>query len=32
MRMGKIDWLSHSDMPILSVDVQPNGYRFVTGG
>jgi WD40 repeat protein len=24
--------VSHSDMPILSVDAQPNGYRFVTGG
>ena len=32
MRMGKINWVKHSNLPILSVDVQPNGYRFVTGG
>ena len=32
MRIGKIPWVSHSNMPILTVDVQPNGYRFVTGG
>ena len=24
--------MSHSKFPILSVDVQPNGYRFITGG
>jgi len=32
MRLSKINWVSHSNFPILSVDVQPNGYRFVTGG
>lgn len=32
MRIGKINWTSHSNLPILSVDVQPNGYRFITGG
>lgn len=32
MRVGKVDWVMHSNMPILSVDAQPNGYRFVTGG
>ena len=30
--MSKIDWVTHTKMPILSVDLQPNGYRFVTGG
>lgn len=32
MKSGILPWVSHSNMPILSVDVQPNGYRFVTGG
>lgn len=32
MRLGKVEWVSHSKMPILSVDVQPNGFRYVTGG
>ena len=32
MKLGKVYWVSHSNMPILSVDVQPNGFRFVTGG
>jgi WD40 repeat protein len=32
MRASKIPWVSHKEFPILSVDVQPNGYRFVTGG
>ncbi|CDW71962.1 protein hira [Stylonychia lemnae] len=32
MRLGKVDWVNHSKMPILSVDVQPNGFRYVTGG
>ena len=32
MRAFKIPWVSHNKFPILSVDVQPNGYRFVTGG
>ena len=32
MRVSKIRWVSHSKFPILSVDVQPNGYRFITGG
>lgn len=25
-------WVTHQNYPILSVDVQPNGFRFVTGG
>lgn len=32
MKSGIMQWVSHSNMPILSVDVQPNGFRFVTGG
>lgn len=32
MRLGKIPWVSHKNQSILSVDAQPNGYRFVTGG
>ena len=32
MRVSKVRWVSHSKFPILSVDVQPNGYRFITGG
>jgi WD40 repeat protein len=32
MKSGIMHWVSHSNMPILSVDVQPNGFRFVTGG
>ena len=32
MRVSKIRWVSHSKSTILSVDVQPNGYRFITGG
>ena len=32
MRLGKVDWVNHSKMPILSVDVQPNGFRYLTGG
>ena len=32
MKSGIVSWVSHSNMPILSVDVQPNGFRFVTGG
>lgn len=32
MRVQKIRWVSHSKFPIASVDVQPNGYRFITGG
>ena len=32
MRIGKVNWVNHADNPIMSVDVQPNGYRFVTGG
>ena len=32
MKAGILPWVSHSNMPILSVDVQPNGFRFVTGG
>ena len=32
MRVSKIRWVSHSKSTILSVDVQPSGYRFITGG
>lgn len=32
MRVSKLRWVSHSKSTILSVDVQPNGYRFITGG
>ena len=32
MRVSKIRWVSHSKSTILSVDVQPHGYRFITGG
>ena len=32
MRAGKIPWVHHQNQSILSVDVQPNGYRFITGG
>lgn len=32
MRVSKVRWVSHSKSTILSVDVQPNGYRFITGG
>ena len=32
MKVSKIPWVSHKKFPILSVDVQPNGYRFITGG
>mmetsp|Transcript_12777 Transcript_12777/g.17199 ORF Transcript_12777/g.17199 Transcript_12777/m.17199 type:complete len:183 (+) Transcript_12777:31-579(+) len=32
MRVSKIRWVSHSKTTILSVDVQPSGYRFITGG
>lgn len=32
MKLGIMQWVTHSNMPILSVDVQPNGFRFITGG
>jgi len=32
MRASTIDWISHGNMPINSVDVQPRGYRILTGG
>lgn len=32
MRVAKIRWVSHTKTTILSVDVQPSGYRFITGG
>ena len=32
MRVSRIRWVTHSKSTILSVDVQPNGYRFITGG
>lgn len=30
--MGRINWQFHRNLPINSIDMQPNGYRFVTGG
>jgi len=32
MRTGCPEWIFHMDLPINSVDVQPNGYRVVTAG
>lgn len=32
MRASTIDWISHANMPINSVDVQPRGFRVLTGG
>jgi hypothetical protein len=32
MRLGKINWTFHSNLPIHSIDLQPNSYRFITGG
>ncbi len=33
MRAAKIPWVRHqNDQSILSIDIQPNGFRFVTGG
>jgi hypothetical protein len=32
MKSGILTWVSHQNMPILSLDAQPNGFRFVTGG
>jgi WD40 repeat protein len=32
MRLSKIPWILHGNLPINSIDVQPNGYRFVTVG
>jgi len=32
MRASTIDWIQHGNMPINSVDVQPRGYRILTGG
>lgn len=32
MRASTIDWIQHGNMPINSVDVQPRGYRVLTGG
>lgn len=32
MRVGKINWTFHSNLPIHSIDLQPNSYRFITGG
>ena len=32
MRSSTIDWMNHGNMPINSVDVQPRGYRILTGG
>ena len=32
MKSGIMHWVTHQNYPILSVDVQPNGFRFVTGG
>ena len=32
MRIGKINWELNGAMPIQTVDAQPGGFRFVTGG
>ena len=33
MRAAKIPWVRHqNDQSILSIDIQPNGFRFITGG
>lgn len=32
MRSGLVHWISHKRSPINCVDVQPNGYRLITGG
>ena len=32
MRASTIDWINHANMPINSVDLQPRGYRILTGG
>ena len=32
MRASTVDWIQHGNMPINSVDVQPRGYRILTGG
>jgi WD40 repeat protein len=32
MRASTVDWIQHGNMPINSVDVQPKGFRILTGG
>lgn len=32
MKVLKPHWVSHDDMPIFSIDIHPDGSRFVTGG
>ncbi len=32
MKLGKINWTFHNNLPIHSIDLQPNSFRFVTGG
>ena len=32
MIVGFPKWVDHQDMPIWSIDAQPNGYWLVTGG
>lgn len=32
MRASTVDWITHGNMPINSVDVQPKGFRVLTGG
>ena len=32
MRASTVDWIQHGNMPINSVDVQPRGYRILSGG
>jgi WD40 repeat protein len=32
MKASTVDWIQHGNMPINSVDVQPRGYRILTGG
>jgi WD40 repeat protein len=32
MIVGYPKWVDHQEMPIWSIDAQPNGYRLLTGG
>ena len=32
MRVGKVNWHFHKNLPIHTIDLQPSSYRFVTGG
>ena len=32
MKSSCVDWITHGNMPRNSVDVQPRGFRILTGG